>query len=592
MHGNIKHFTTGKNRLRNIVKVIPDFDKNRGGVLIKKNQQYLLIGSIIIIIAAFVVINSMSSPAADSESVEPNFRAAGQMGSQGSEGLNSRASDELVVAVGTHGGEPETGFNPITGWGNSREPLVQSTLFKRDSKANLINDLATDYTVSNDRLKWTVKIRSDVKFHDGMPLTAKDVAFTFNTAANAGGSIDLSVLEKATAVDDYTVEFKLNDPQSTFINKLVALGIVPEHAYNVETYGSNPVGSGPYKFVQWDKGQQVIFEANPDYYGQEPYFKKLTMLFMGSDSAFAAAKAGQVNLAEIPASYANQEVDGMKIISLDSIDARGISFPMNPNAGEKTENGYAIGNDVTSDPAIRKALNIGIDRQALIEGALNGQGKEEFTGVDKLPWGNKEAVFEDGDIEGAKKILSEGGWTDTDGDGIVEKNELKAEFTLLYPANAQERQALAVSVSEEAKKLGINIKVEGKSWDEIYSLCYSTPNVWGYGSLDPTDIYLRYYSKSYDPSTQNNVIMYNNSAVDSYLRTAITSPDQETANKNWQLAAWDGTTGFSAKGDASWMWMATINYVYIMDEDLDIGAPKIQPHGADIFGSILEWKRA
>ncbi len=560
--------------------------------MIKKNQQYLLIGSIIIVIAAAIIVSSMSSPAADSKPTEQTSQVAGETALQGSEELSSPGSDELVAAVGTHGGEPETGFDPISGWGYNHEPLVQSTLFKKDSEANLINDLATDYTISDDGLKWTVKIRSDVKFHDGEPLTAKDVAFTFNTAADASGSVDLSVLEKATAVDDYTVEFKLNDPQSTFINKLVALGIVPEHAYNVETYGSNPVGSGPYKFVQWDKGQQVIFEANPDYYGQEPYFKKLTMLFMGSDSAFAAAKAGQVNLAEIPASYANQEVDGMKIISLDSIDARGISFPMNPNAGEKTENGYAIGNDVTSDPAIRKALNIGIDRQALIEGALNGQGKEEFTGVDKLPWGNKEAVFEDGDIEGAKKILSEGGWTDTDGDGIVEKNELKAEFTLLYPANAQERQALAVSMGEEAKKLGINIKVEGKSWDEIYTLCYSTPNVWGYGSLDPTDIYLRYYSKSYDPSTQNNVIMYNNSAVDSYLRTAITSPDQETANKNWQLAAWDGTTGFSAKGDASWMWMATINYVYIMDEDLDIGAPKIQPHGADIFGSILEWKRA
>lgn len=560
--------------------------------MIKKNQQYLVIGSIIIVIAAFAVVNSMSSPAADSESIAPDFRAAGEKGFQGSEEQNSQASDELVVAVGTHGGEPETGFNPITGWGNSREPLVQSTLFKRDSNANLINDLATNYTVSSDGLKWTVTIRDDVKFHDGEPLTAKDVAFTFNTALKASGSLDLSMLEKATAADNFTVEFKLNDPQSTFINKLVALGIVPEHAYNAETYGSNPVGSGPYKLVQWDKGQQVIFEANPDYYGQEPYFKKLTMLFMGSDSAFAAAKAGQVNLAEIPASYANQKVDGMKIMSLDSIDARGISFPMNPNSGEKTENGYAIGNNVTSDPAIRKALNIGIDRQALIEGALNGQGKEEFTGVDKLPWGNKEAIFEDGNIEEAKKILTEGGWTDTDGDGIVEKNGLKAEFTLLYPANAQERQALAVSVGEEAKKLGINIKVEGKSWDEIYSLCYSNPNVWGYGSLDPTDIYLRYYSKSYDPSTQNNVIMYNNSVADNYLRTAITSPDQETANKNWQLAAWDGTTGFSAKGDASWMWMATINYVYIMDEDLDIGTPKIQPHGADIFGSILEWKHA
>ena len=79
---------------------------------------------------------------------------------------------------------------------------------------------------------------------------------------------------------------------------------------------------------------------------------------------------------------------------------------MNPDTGNKTENGYAIGNSVTSDAAIRKALNIGIDRQALIDGALNGQGKEEFTGVDKLPWGNKEAIFKDGDIEEAKKILS------------------------------------------------------------------------------------------------------------------------------------------------------------------------------------------
>lgn len=538
--------------------------------MIKKNQQYLLAGAIIVLIAAVVFISSM----------------AGSM----SVSSASRAPDELVAAVGTHGGEPEAGFNPITGWGYNHEPLIQSTLLKRDSNANLINDLATDYTISSDGLKWTVKIRDDVKFHDGVPLTAEDVAFTFNTAANAGGSVDLSMLEKAEAVDEYTIEFNLKDSQSTFIHKLAVIGIVPKHTYN-DAYGQKPIGSGPYKFVQWDKGQQVIFEANPDYYGQKPYFKKLTILFMKADAAFAAAKSGQIDIAEVPASFASQKVDGMKIVSLDSIDARGISFPMQANTGKKTENGYAIGNNVTSDAVIRKALNIGIDRQTLINGALNGQGKEEFTGVDKLPWGNREALFEDGNIEEAKKILTEGGWTDTDGDGIVEKNGLKAEFTLLYPANAQERQALAVSVAEEAKKLGINIKIEGKSWDEIRTLACSTPNVWGYGSFDPTDIYLRYYSGSYDPSSYNNVIMYNNSVVDNYLRTAITGFDQDTANKNWQLAAWDGTTGYSAKGDAAWMWMATINYVYIMDEDLDIGTHRIQPHGGDIFGSILEWKR-
>lgn len=500
------------------------------------------------------------------------------------------STDELVAAVGTHGGEPEAGFNPITGWGYNHEPLIQSTLFKRDSNAALINDLATNYTVSEDGLTWTVTIRNDVKFHDGVPLTAEDVAFTFNTAAEAAGEVDLSMLEKATALNNETVEFKLNDNQATFINKLVVIGIVPEHAYG-ENYGQNPIGSGPYKFVKWDKGQQVIFEANPDYYGETPYFKKLTIVYMQADTAFAAAKSGQIDLAEIPSSYANQNVDGMKIVSLDSIDARGISFPMQPNTGQKTENGYAIGNNVTSDVAIRKALNIGIDRQALINGALNGQGQEEFTGVDKVPWGNKEAIFEDGNIDEAKKILSDAGWVDTDGDGIVEKNGQKAEFTLLYAATAQERQALAVSISEEAKKIGISINPEGASWDKIDTLAQSTPVVFGYGSLDPTDLYLKYYSKSYDPANYNNIIMYNNSVVDAYLRKAITSSDQNTANENWQLAAWDGETGFSEKGDATWMWMATINYVYIVDEDIDMGTPKIQPHGADIFGNILEWKR-
>jgi peptide/nickel transport system substrate-binding protein len=499
-------------------------------------------------------------------------------------------NDELIAAVGTHGGEPESGFNPITGWGYNHEPLIQSTLFKKDSNGDLINDLATDYTVSDDGITWIVTIRDDVTFHDGEALTAEDVAFTFNTAADASGSVDLSMLEKATATDDYTIEFELSDNQATFINKLAVIGIVPEHAYD-ENYGQNPIGSGPYQFVQWDKGQQVILEANPDYYGDEPYFKKLTIVFMEADTAFAAAKSGQIDLAEIPASYANQEVDGMKIVALESIDARGISFPTQPDTGETSEDGYAIGNDVTSDIAIRKALNIGIDRQTLVDGALNGQGEEEFTGVDKLPWGNEEAIIEDGNVEEAKKILSDAGWEDTDGDGIVEKDGVKAEFTLLYAASAQERQALAVAVSEEAKELGINIIPEGASWDKIDTLALSTPVVFGYGSLDPTDLYLKYYSESYDPSSYNNIIMYSNPTVDSYLRNAITSSDQDIANENWQLAAWDGETGFSPKGDATWMWMATLDYLYIMDEDLDIGTPKIQPHGADIFGNILEWKR-
>jgi len=506
----------------------------------------------------------------------------------------SRAADELVtVGAFSHGGEPESGFDPINGWATGREPLIQSTLFKRNN-TTLVNDLATNYSVSSDGLTWTVKIRGDVKFTDGVPLTAKDVAFTFNKGANCTGGMDLSMLEIATALDNTTIEFKLNDPQSTFIYKLAGLGIVPEHAYNNETYGQKPIGSGPYKFVQWDKGQQVILERNDEYYGQKPYFRKITILFMKPDAAYAAAKAGQVDLAEIPVSYANQTLNGMRTISLDSIDARGISLPVKADIGERTEDNYTIGNNVTSDIAIRKALNLGIDRQALINGALNGQGIEEFTGVDRLPFGNTEATFEDGSIDEAKKILADGGWKDTDSDGILEKNGTKAEFTLVYPADDQTRQSLAVSVSEEAKKLGIKINVEGKSWDQIDSIAYSTPVVWGYGSIDPTDVYLRYYSNrsgSGEYSKYNNVIYYNNSAVDSNLRKAMTTFNQNTSNKYWKLAAWDGTTGYSQKGDATWLWIATLKYVYVVKNDLDIGTPGLQPHGADLFNNIYEWKR-
>ncbi|MEN4017163.1 MAG: ABC transporter substrate-binding protein [Methanobacterium sp.] len=505
----------------------------------------------------------------------------------------SRAADELVAAVGTHGGEPEAGFDPINGWADGTEPLIQSTLFKRDN-TSLVNDLATNYSVSSGGLTWTVKIRDDVKFTDGVPLTAKDVAFTFNKTANGSSGMDLSMIESIKALDNTTIQFKLNDPQSTFIYKLAGLGIVPEHAYNNETYGQKPVGSGPYKFVQWDKGQQLILERNDEYYGKKPYFKKITILFMEEDAAFAAARSGRVDIAEIPVSLANQTVNGMKIISLDSIDARGISFPMQPDVGKKTEDNYTIGNNVTSDAAIRKALNVGIERQVLIDGALNGQGTEEFTGVDRLPFGNKEATFEDGNTDEAKKILSSGGWKDTDGDGILEKNGLKAEFTLTYPSNDQTRQALAVSVAEQAGKIGIKINVEGKSWDEIDVSAYSTPNVWGYGSIDPTDMYLRYYSVrsgSGEWSKYNNVIFYNNSAVDNNLRKAMTSFNQNTSNKYWGAAAWDGTTGYSQKGDAAWLWIATLKYVYIVDDSLDIGTPGLQPHGADIFNNIYEWKR-
>jgi peptide/nickel transport system substrate-binding protein len=504
----------------------------------------------------------------------------------------SKGSDELVVNVNSHTGEPETGFDPLLGWGCGHvnfEPLIQSTLFKSADDGSIINDLATNYSVSSDGNTWTVHIRDDVRFTDGENLTAEDVAFTFNTAIGSNSELDMSNLEKATAINNTAVEFKLKEPQSSFIWRLRYVGIVPEHAYKKETYGANSIGSGPYKLVEWDKGQQAILELNENYYGKKPYFKKITMLFLDKDTAFAAVKSGDVDIAEIEISHANQTVDGYKLVDLPAARAQGLSFPMQYNTGKKSLKGDPIGNNVTADITIRKALNIGIDRKALLDGVIYGKGAVEYTGVDQRDFGNPDAKINSSSPEEAKKILENAGWKDTDGDGIREKNGTEAEFKLYYSATDQTRQALSVAVSEQAKELGIKIDLVGASWDEIYANQYSSAVLYAYSSIDTFNLYQQYHSKEAD-DTYRNPGLYNNSIVDGYLETALRSTDQDQATKYWKLAAYDGSTGFGPAGDATWLWLVTIDYLYMADETLDMGTPQ-RNAGADVLGNIYEWKR-
>lgn len=165
---------------------------------------------------------------------------------------NSRkSSNELVVSVAS---EPEEGFDATVGGHGSMTRVLFSTLFKRDKNLGMGNDLASSYEVSEDLLTWTVKLREDVLFTDGEKLTSEDVIYTYEKAKESGSSIDLTMLDSVKAIDEYTVAFILNKPQSTFIEKMAYIGIVPKHAHN-ENFKDNPIGSGPYEFIQWDKGQ-------------------------------------------------------------------------------------------------------------------------------------------------------------------------------------------------------------------------------------------------------------------------------------------------------------------------------------------------
>ena len=491
----------------------------------------------------------------------------------------------LVLAVK---GEPEQGFDPIKSWGEYGNPLFQSTLLKRNEKLDLEGDLATQWELSKDRKTWTITIRDDAKFADGQPLTAEDVAFTYETARGAASTVDLTNLASAKATNTNTIEITLNQPQVTFTHILSTLGIVPKHAYK-EGYADTPIGSGPFKFVSWTKGQQMIVEPNPHYYGNRPQFDRITFLFTQDDATVAAANANQVHVASVPPAVSKNVPPQMVSVSVKTVDNRGIMFPTVPT-GKKTSDGLDLGNDITADPAIRKAINIAISRKQLVNGVLGGHGTPAWGVADELPWDNLEQRVPDDNIEGAKKLLQQAGWK-INASGVLEKNGKEARIPLLYFSNDSTRQALALAVADMVKPLGIVFEVSGKTREEVKRLKHASAVLYGWGNHSPLEMY-NLYSGSKAGKGSYNAGFYNNPKVNAYLDAAEQSASFEDSLPLWKKAMWDGTTGFGMKGDAAWAWLVNLDHLYFVNKCLDIGPRQIEPHGHGypITWNIQDWK--
>lgn len=488
-------------------------------------------------------------------------------------GAINNTKDSVVIAIGS---EPET-LDPTKGWGHGNSPIVQSTLVRYTADLTFENDLAEDYQLSSDGLTWTFRLRSDAYFTDGERVKASDVAFTLETAKAAQGSVDLTYMESATARDDTTLEVTLLRPTSIFLNTLASVGIVPEHAYG-EDYGVNPIGSGPYRFVEWKPQEQIIFEANEDYYGGAPGIKKVTVVFMSEDAALAAALAGEVDVAYSSATLGTTKVDGYHVEAIPSADNRGFTLPMLPDQGKTTENGAAIGNDVTCNLEIRQAIAWAIDREQIAELVLNGFGRPAYSENDGMPWNNPQVRI-DTDAEYAQRLLAEGGWSDADGDGIVEREGLKAEFTCIYPAGDSVRQAVAMAAAEQVEKIGIRINVEGVSWDEITRRMFSDAVMMGWGSSIPNETYYLYRSQGAFLDDFYNPEGYASDVTDGYLDAAMKALTAKEANENWKKVQWDGTDGTAMRGACPWVWVVNLDHVTYVRDGLSIGDQPIHGHG-------------
>ncbi len=252
---------------------------------------------------------------------------------------------------------------------------------------------------------WRFHIRHGVKFHNGDPLTAEDVKFTIDLGLANKGSTQNSYLgptESVRVVDPYTVELVTKTPFPPLLTNISRLHIVPR-AYakiGAETFSSRPIGTGPYRFVDWQRGQRITLEANPDYWGGAPTPKRLVFRFIADPSTRAAElKAGGVDIITGPPVAQLKELASGDTAIVTVPAVRVIAYPI--NTLQKP----------LGDVRVRRALNLAVDRETIVKTLLQGYGKP--TGQPFIPgW-----LGYDPDIKPfaydpaqAKKLLAEAGY--------------------------------------------------------------------------------------------------------------------------------------------------------------------------------------
>jgi peptide/nickel transport system substrate-binding protein len=481
-------------------------------------------------------------------------------------------------------------YDPLNGFSNGVQ-LLYSALVQTNVNMEVIPDLAESYTISEDALTYTFKLRVGARFSDGTPITADDVVFSYNTIMNNATNIDLSVVSNIKAAGDEVV-ITLKQPRSVFILTVASVGIVPKNSYSAD-FALNPISSGPYKLVQYDVDQQFILEANEYYHGDAPNIRRVVFIKMADeDTRLLAVKSGQVDITLTSATIASTNtIDGYYLVNHKSVDNMGIALPVVAEGGAENADGYPVGNNVTADIAIRKALAYGIDRQKICDEALGGYATPAYSENDGMPWSNPDSRI-DFDLDYAVSLLDEAGWKDTDGDGIREKNGVKASFPLLYFVGDSVRQAVAMSASNQAlENLGIEMIVEGAG-EDLSKRMFSEPLILAWGSSNPMTSYMLFHSSNAGKSDWYNPENFRNETVDTYLDAALNARNIEESYEFWQKAQWDGETGTSMRGEAPYIFLINKDHLYWAREGLDTGTQKIHAHGDawPLVQNLREWK--
>jgi peptide/nickel transport system substrate-binding protein len=371
--------------------------------------------------------------------------------------------------------------------------------------------IAESWTVSDDGLLWTFKIRQGVKWQDGEPLTASDVAFSYNVIIEndlSAYSTYTKNIKEVRVVDDATVEMVCSKPKANMERLWVY--VLPEHIWgqmkNVEKARVEYpiIGSGPFQCTEWKKGSYVKMVKNPDYWGPEPTVDEIYFqYYTNSDTMAQEVKSGMLDGANDvpPAQYATFEgVEGFDPISYNIYLWEYLAFNC---YGEST----SLGNPVLRDVKFRQALNWAVDKQKCVDIGWNGLATVGTTAIppDQYP-ADWDAHYEPTademygfDLEKAKQLLDEAGYTDNDGDGLREYKGKPIKLRLWARSESLSSQNMGKLIAGWFEQVGLDIQFtvmeDAAISDKLYNYnadCYYAPDydmyIWDFwGYADPGD---------------------------------------------------------------------------------------------------------
>nr|PZN43890.1 MAG: ABC transporter substrate-binding protein [Bacillota bacterium] len=406
--------------------------------------------------------------------------------------------------------------------------------------------LATEWSHNADGTEWTFKLRQGVKFHDGTEFNAEAVKFNFDRwrftdnpyhkggefayyAYMFGGFDDASVIKEVQVVDPYTVKFILSRPLAPFLSNLAMpmFAIASPEAVKAdpENFGMKPVGTGPFKFVSWQKGDSITLEANPDYWEGKPQIDRLIYRSIPDNNArLLALQAGDIDV-----------MDGVSPQNLAIAEAMGqfdIHYRPAMNVGYLAMNTEKKPFD---NPLVRKAINHAINKEAIIQAFYGSLGEPAVTPVPPVMWSHNPNVTKyEYNPEKAKELLAQAGYP----------NGFQTELWAMPVPRPYMPQPMdiAVAIVNDLKKVGIDAQIVSYDWPTYLAKTGMGEHTmallgWVGDNGDPDNfLYVLLDKDNAKGPDAGNIAFYKNDELHEILIEAQQNPDQEARTRLYERA--------------------------------------------------------